>query len=41
LESDQREIARLAGEHDFAVLKNASQPFDLWDGRAWRLKRLG
>jgi SAM-dependent methyltransferase len=39
LEKDRVEIAQLAQRYGFEVLVNGAQPFQLWDGTAWRLRR--
>ncbi|WP_437289883.1 GNAT family N-acetyltransferase [Sorangium sp. So ce406] len=37
---DAADVARLAARHGFDVLVSGEQPFALWDGRAYRLRRL-
>ncbi|WP_437736155.1 GNAT family N-acetyltransferase [Sorangium sp. So ce1335] len=37
---DAADVARLAARHGFDVLVSGERPFALWDGRAYRLRRL-
>ncbi|XYI00739.1 GNAT family N-acetyltransferase [Sorangium sp. So ce1128] len=40
LARDAADVARLAARHGFDVLASGERPFSLWDGRAYRLRRL-
>jgi SAM-dependent methyltransferase len=37
---DRLEVEQLAQQHHFAILESGVQPFHIWDGLAWWLKRL-
>jgi ubiquinone/menaquinone biosynthesis C-methylase UbiE len=37
---DRLEVEQLARQHHFEVLENGAQPFHIWDGLAWWLRRL-
>ncbi|XXX79932.1 GNAT family N-acetyltransferase [Sorangium sp. So ce134] len=37
---DAADVARLAARHGFDVLASGERPFSLWDGRAYRLRRM-
>ncbi|MDB4971134.1 MAG: hypothetical protein JWN44_6823 [Myxococcales bacterium] len=41
LARDRRDIAQLADAHGFAVETDGELPFHLWDGAAWRLRKIG
>ncbi|HKG93096.1 MAG TPA: class I SAM-dependent methyltransferase [Gemmatimonadaceae bacterium] len=36
---DRTDIRRLAHEYGFTVVVDGEQPFELWDGRVWRLRK--
>lgn len=40
-ETDRSEIERLASDCGFQILEHGVQPFKIWDGLAWRLRRTG
>ncbi|AUX40994.1 uncharacterized protein SOCE26_023980 [Sorangium cellulosum] len=40
LARDAADVARLAARHGFDVLVNGDRAFSLWDGRAYRLRRI-
>lgn len=40
LAGDRRDLARLARAHGFVVEIDGERPFRLWDGAAWRLRKL-
>jgi SAM-dependent methyltransferase len=37
---DRLEVEQLAWQYHFAILENGAQPFHVWDGLAWWLRRL-
>jgi SAM-dependent methyltransferase len=37
---DRLEVEQLARQYHFAILENGAQPFHVWDGLAWWLRRL-
>jgi SAM-dependent methyltransferase len=40
LDLDRLEVEQLARQHHFEILANGAQPFHVWDGLAWWLRRL-
>lgn len=40
-EADRAEVAALAAEHAFALLRAGERPFSLWDGAAFQLRKVG
>ena len=38
-ELDRADIHRLARDHGFTVIVDGERSFELWDGRAWRMRR--
>jgi SAM-dependent methyltransferase len=40
VENDRLEIEQLASQYRFEVLENGVNPFRVWDGLAWRLRRV-
>jgi SAM-dependent methyltransferase len=41
LDADRADIARLAGAHGFAIERNGTRDFTLWDGATFLLRRVG
>lgn len=41
LEADRADIARLAAAHGFAIERNGTRDFSLWDGNTFLLRRMG
>jgi len=41
LEADRADVRRLARAHGFAVVEDGVQPFALWDGAGWRMRKVG